>query len=89
MDNKFTKADYEKAARMMRSMPELDCFKKVDENDTWIFVSDLLENAITNIEIIEHYFHSTNPVISKRCDNCGQKLRVKIDDNKSKHRLDN
>lgn len=90
MDNTFTKEDYQKAARMMRGVPELDCFKKVDEeNDIWIFVSDLLENAITNIEIIEHYFRSIDPVISNRCNNCGQKLRVNLNDDKSEHRLDN
>lgn len=76
MDNKFKKADYQKAARIVRT--HYDAIIETETGPTW--VSDLLENAITNIEIIEHYFHSTNPVISKRCDNCGQKLRVKIDD---------
>lgn len=85
MDNNFTKADYEKAARIVRI--HYDAIVETENGPTW--VSDLLENAITNIEIIERYLHSVNPVISKRCENCGQKLRVKIDDNKSEHRLDN
>lgn len=72
----FSKEDYSKAAKMLRAMPELDCF---DETRA-LYVSDLLEAAITNIEIIEKYFHSVDPMISKRCENCGQKLRVKIDD---------
>lgn len=74
-NNKFTKENYQKAAKMMRGIPELDCFK-YDGIDDWILVSDLLENAITNIEIIEHYFRSVDPVISTRCNNCDQKLRV-------------
>ena len=73
MDNNFTKADYHKAAVLMRGLI-------LDKISDGICISDLLENAITNIEIIEHYFHSVDPVVSKRCDNCGQKLRVKIDD---------
>lgn len=73
MDNKFTKADYEKAAVLMRGL----ILDKISDD---IYISDLLENAITNIEIIERYLHSVDPVVSKRCNNCGQKLRVKIDD---------
>ena len=82
MNNTFAKDDYHKAAVLMRGL----ILDKISDD---IYISDLLENAITNIEIIEHYFHSVDPVISKRCENCGQKLRVKINDNKSEHALDN
>lgn len=43
-------------------------------------VSDLLENAVTMIEVIQKYLHSVDPLISKRCPNCGQKLRVTINE---------
>ncbi len=46
----FSKERYAQAAKVMRSMPELDCC--VSGHDK-IYISDLLENAITMIELNE------------------------------------
>lgn len=73
MNNTFKKEDYHRAAVLMRGL----ILDKISDD---IYISDLLENAITNMEIIEHYFRSVDPVISNRCNNCGQKLRVNLND---------
>lgn len=49
MDKRFDIEDYKRAAQEVRRI-------LIQTNsDDWISLSDLLENAITNIEIIERY----------------------------------
>lgn len=74
MNNVSIKKAYQKAADRVKGWGGEEVYI---DNEKFL-ISDLLKNAITNIEIIEQYFHSVDPLISKRCQNCGQKLRVKV-----------
>lgn len=67
MNNTFTKDDYRKAAVLMRGL----ILDKISDD---IYISDLLENAITNIEIIESYFHSPNFAVGPSFQCSGVKI---------------
>jgi len=54
MDKTFTKEHYEQATKMVHNL----AFQTNDSN--LVFISDLLQNAITNIEIIEKYERERN-----------------------------
>ena len=58
MDNKFTKDDYHIAAVLMRGL----ILDKISDD---IYISDLLENAITNIEIIERLLVNDAKTVGK------------------------
>lgn len=58
MNNTFTKDDYRKAAVLMRGL----ILDKISDD---IYISDLLENAITNIEIIERLLVNDAKTVGK------------------------
>jgi hypothetical protein len=67
----FSKERYASAAKIMRSLPELDCCGSGHDK---IYISDLLENAITMIEInAEHEKKWVQPMKDRVCDDLNRR----------------